>query len=96
MSQDPSIYALLDKIDVPAQRGKLPAYPPAPAHYVTTHGRDTYDVLREVFGEGALQDHMLMEATQYIVRAKRKGTYADDLRKVIAICQRLLTMENTP
>lgn len=95
MNQDASVSALLDAIDVPDQRGKLPAKPVhnAPIYYLTHNGtKDTYDLLAEVFGEEALKAHMLMEAMQYLIRCRKKGSMAQDLEKVLGICRRLIAI----
>lgn len=67
----------------------------APAHYLTTTGGDTYDMLCSLFGAEALKQHMIMECLQYLVRYQKKGTPMEDLNKVITICQRLVRMEAT-
>ncbi len=96
MAQDQAVYAMLDKIDVPDQKGKLPVKPvhDAPLYYLTRDGsKDTYDILSQIFGEDVLKDHMLMEAVQYLFRCRKKGSMLHDLEKVVVICRRLMQIE---
>lgn len=60
-----------------------------PFYYQVNGTMDVYDLERLVFGAPTLIDHMRMAAIEYLVRCPHKGTYYNDLEKVIVICNRL-------
>jgi hypothetical protein len=70
----------------------MDSLPSTPSYYVTgDHSRDVYSLLKERFGEEAWQDHILMEAIQYLMRCKSKGQMRQDLQKAIVCIQRILS-----
>lgn len=66
-----------------------PASALAPAHYRQDR-TDLYAAFIATFGFEAWAQHAEMECLQYLWRCRQKGSYAEDIHKVLVICQRIL------
>jgi len=61
----------------------------APSHYKSGQ-HDLYAAFIDAFGFDAWAQHAELECIQYLWRCRKKGSYAEDIRKVVVICQRIL------
>jgi len=63
---------------------------PAPHYYTLAKSRDLYSIFIEINGLETWLRHVEMEAIQYLFRARSKGDYLEDIRKVRVICERII------
>ncbi len=61
----------------------------APSYY-QVKDKDLYSIFIEKYGLEAWKKHVIMEAIQYLWRVLDRGSFKDDIEKVIIICERIL------
>ena len=60
-----------------------------PNHYAGSN-KDLYSLFILKYGIEAWETHAIMECIQYLWRCQSKGTFREDIEKVVVICQRIL------
>lgn len=65
-----------------------------PSYYGNNTSDDLYSFFISKFGLETWENHVIMECIQYLFRAKEKGQFESDIRKVIVICERILAERN--
>ena len=64
-----------------------------PTHYET--GKfECFDVMREVFGDGAVSDFCLLNAFKYLYRCEHKGKKTEDVKKAVWYLTRWIESNN--
>ena len=64
----------------------------SPPYYVTTHGQETYEVLKQFFGVETLRQHLAIEGIQHLLAIRDCGGDSDNVRAVMRACYRLLDL----
>jgi len=82
---DMSAKALAEALDYQAKYADTPGY-----YKGVESNEDLYDIFIKRYGLHVWIQHVEMEMIQYIDRARHKGTYTEDIRKVRVICDRIL------
>lgn len=63
-----------------------------PHHYQLNNGQDLYDLFLEHYNRDIVLAHLELICIEYLLRCRKKGQYASDLRKVQVIMNRIGTI----